>query len=49
MMSEPPKQSSGEEICPMCNRLKSKHLLKKCLLVQENFKNLKKIPQVVQE
>lgn len=25
MMNKPPKTTSGEEICPMCKRPKSKH------------------------
>jgi len=41
-MSEPPKQSSGEEICPMCKRLKSKHTPEEMLACSRKLQEFKK-------
>ena len=30
-MSEPPKSKDGDEICPICNKEKSKHLSEEML------------------
>jgi len=42
MMSEPPKSSSGEEICPMCKHEKSKHTNEEMLACSRKLQEFKK-------
>jgi len=44
MMSEPPKQSSGDEICPMCKRLKNRHTPEEMLACSRKQLEFKKNP-----
>jgi len=41
-MSESPKSSSGEEICPMCKRAKSKHTNEEMLACSRKLQEFKK-------
>ena len=44
MMSEPPQPREGDEICPICNKEKSKHLPEEMLVcsrkIQESNKDI---------
>lgn len=42
MMTEPPKSSSGDEICPMCKRLKSRHTNEEMLSCSKKLQEFKK-------
>ena len=42
MMSEPPKSSSGDELCPMCKRPKSKHTVEEALACSKKLQEFKK-------
>ncbi|WP_182130313.1 hypothetical protein [Nitrosopumilus sp. b3] len=44
MMTDPPRSSSGEEICPMCKREKSKHTNKEMLACSRKLQDLDKNP-----
>ncbi|MCV0401339.1 MAG: hypothetical protein K5777_05110 [Nitrosopumilus sp.] len=44
MMSEPPKSSSGDEICPMCKRMKSKHTNEEMFACSKKLQEFKKEP-----
>ncbi|MCV0401335.1 MAG: hypothetical protein K5777_05090 [Nitrosopumilus sp.] len=44
MMSESPKSSSGDEICPMCKRMKSKHTNEEMLSCSRKLQEFKKNP-----
>lgn len=44
MMSAPAKSSSGEEICPMCKREKSKHTNKEMLACSKKLQEFNKNP-----
>lgn len=41
-MTEPPKSSSGDELCPMCKRPKSKHTHEEMLACSKRLQELKK-------
>lgn len=41
-MTEPPKSSSGEELCPMCKRPKNKHTVEETLACSKKLLELKK-------
>ena len=38
MMNEPPKSEGSEEICPICNKEKSKHLPEEMLKCSQKMK-----------
>lgn len=44
MMSTPPKSKEGDEICPICNKAKSKHIPEEMLAcsrkIEESQKNI---------
>ncbi|MBT8173580.1 MAG: hypothetical protein KJN83_05945 [Nitrosopumilus sp.] len=42
MMTEPPKSSSGDEICPMCKRLKSRHTNEEMLACSKKLQEFRK-------
>ncbi|WP_179371247.1 hypothetical protein [Nitrosopumilus ureiphilus] len=44
MMTEPPKPSSGDEICSMCRRPKSKHTNEEMLACSKKLQEFKKNP-----
>jgi len=44
MMSKPPKPISGDEICPMCKRPKSKHTSKEMLACSKKLIEFKRNP-----
>ncbi|MCA9828532.1 MAG: hypothetical protein KC444_09155 [Nitrosopumilus sp.] len=44
MMAEPPKTTSGDEICPMCKRLKSKHTDREMLMCSRKLLEFEKNP-----
>ncbi|WP_187146206.1 MULTISPECIES: hypothetical protein [Nitrosopumilus] len=41
-MSEPPKSSSGDEICPMCKRKKSNHTNEEMLACSRKLQEFNK-------
>lgn len=44
MMTDPPRSTSGEEICPICKREKSKHTNKEMLACSRKLQELDKNP-----
>ena len=44
MMTEPPKPKDIDEICPMCNRPKSKHTSEEMLACSKKMVEFKKNP-----
>ena len=42
MMSEPPKSKDGDEICPICNKEKSKHLPEEMLACSRRMQESQK-------
>lgn len=45
MMSDTPKQSTGEGICPMCKRLKSRHTPEEMLACSKKLQEFEKNPE----
>ena len=49
MMSEPPKSKDADEICSICQRLKSKHSPEEMLACSQKLQKFDKNPKVKPE